>query len=513
MFVNLPDDLAAPYDYLNKEVFPSVFDMLVDAFRRHAQKLDDPESPSEAWRAEFAAISDQLTDHLVWQYTTARETLVPKLAALTNRTAADEELIQQSVSVIRQQIRQALRTFYDLMEAAEFQLTYYENQGWDNGMKRRARHFRDDMHEFLQGLTPHGEPVVEGQLILPNLEEERQQTISSVNVVIWEFEKAVANLTAKVAERPAMLLERAGVADLLYDIYESRRALSELSLESAKTAALRLRKYVGDVNEKLGLPREPASGLLRAVWDEPAIEGTEAYAMPTETVAEGAWSSAEATFDPDSVADMDAMYEAASIGAVPTEEPSAAAPEATPVPAVDDVVDDAAPDATPAPTADAATESAATPSVSSTAFSTSYVTSDPASPDASTYVSSASSTYAASSAATGTPADDEDYEMGDDVAEAAEGAAALVAQLLQGFTGEPADPAAAEAEASPAPTEDATTSVPTATVLETPEAAATAEVTEAEPAPSSASTATVETEPPTATAADESESLGVHDEL
>ena len=60
MFVNLPDDLAAPYDYLNKEVFPSVFDMLVDAFRRHAQKLDDPESPSEAWRAEFAAISERV---------------------------------------------------------------------------------------------------------------------------------------------------------------------------------------------------------------------------------------------------------------------------------------------------------------------------------------------------------------------------------------------------------------------------------------------------------------------
>ncbi|WFD43459.1 hypothetical protein MPSI1_002121 [Malassezia psittaci] len=307
--IELPEILAAPHEYMTREVFPVLFDTFLNRFRKLGESLRDPHAPSDAWRAEFQAISDDLSDRLIWYYSHTREVMYTKLNHATNRTVLEEEMIQESVAAIRGQIRKALAVYYDLMEDAEFQVTLLENQGWDSGMKRRARLFREDMHEFLHTLTIHGEPTIEGQLILPNIEQEKQEAISGVNMVMWELEKSLTRLTTKLAENPAMLTDRPQLADLLLDIYDTRQHLSELSLENAKQSALRLRKYIGDANEKLGRPRKPDSGLVSLVWDLPTIEGTEDYAIPLEQTSTGEWTSEEAIYDPDSVADEDAMFQ------------------------------------------------------------------------------------------------------------------------------------------------------------------------------------------------------------
>ncbi|WFC99366.1 hypothetical protein MYAM1_002110 [Malassezia yamatoensis] len=305
----LPEILASPHEYITREVFPVLFDTFLNRFRKLGESLSDPHAPSDAWRTEFQAISDDLSDRIIWYYSHTREVMYDKLSQATNRTAVEQEMIQEGVAAIRSQIRKALAVYYDLMEDAEFQVTLLENQGWDSGMKRRARLFREEMHEFLDTLTIHGEPTIEGQMILPNIEQEKQEAISGVNTVMWELEKSITRLTTKLAENPAMLTDRPQLADLLLDMYDTRQHLSELSLENAKQSALRLRKYIGDANEKLGRPRKPDSGLVSMVWDMPTIEGTEDYAIPLEESSTGEWTSEEAIYDPDSVADADAMFQ------------------------------------------------------------------------------------------------------------------------------------------------------------------------------------------------------------
>lgn len=480
--------MESPYLYLNTEVFPRALDGLVDEFQDLARDLEDTDAPSEAWRAEFRAVSENLTESfLVAQYEVARRHLTDAIDTMKNRTAIEEPEIQKSVAAIRQQIRRAVSVYYDLMEAAEFQVTYLENQGWDKGLKRRARYFREDMHDFQQSLTPHGEPAVKGQLVLPNLEEERQEAMTSVNAVMWEFEKAFSNFTARIAERPALMLERAGVADLLYDMRETRHALTDLSVEGAKRAALRLRKYIGDANEKLGLPRKPTNpSFLLEVWDEPAIEGTEQDAIPTETATPRAWTSAEATYDPESTATFDAAMMNAPQGVLSSDETEAstaipaAAPEAAPEATSDSASSETPAKATPAASADALADetpeaaASTTPgaddvllardepssSVQASATGTSMtftkrVTSDAASASPSTYASSTTTTWTNPGASEETPASalsdpQADEEMGDDAAAVAADAAAMVARLLQGFTGESVDeaPSAADDESA-----------------------------------------------------------------
>lgn len=501
MFIEYPELIEAAADAMKFNGLLELFSSMMTNFTTHAAKLDNAAQPSETWHTELDVIANALIDKLLVTYDIADASLSINTGLITDRGEGDRILIQDSIVRIRTQIRKSLHVFYELMDKAQFQVTYYENEGWDLGMKRRARHFREEMEEFLTTLTPTGEPIVPGKLVLPNFEEEKQQMSTQINAVLWETEKAVANLTARFKEQPTLFLERAGFGDFLVDVYEYSTKISKMYTKAAEHAALRLRKYIGDTREKLGLPRKPEEGILLNVWDLPAIEGTEIDAIPTAAATEGEWSSAEATYDPDSTGDLEeAMAYLASQTAPPAPDAAAATPEPTPK-APESVAAD--PEAVTPPAEVVATpEATAAVPVTEAAESVTETTEREA----------ATPTEPAAAATPDSVVD----SVTDAVADAAADAAALVAEIMQGTTATPE---------APAPEAAATTEPVHATPSTSAEhAAVSADVTDATPSTAAPHSSTAESELPTATASTPAnepsatilpitESTAAHDEL
>lgn len=238
----------------------SVFLRAVRELKARSAQLPPGALPSEEWKESARAwLSDQI-DTLVDVYDDMR-TAASELTYATR--GAEEQMIQASVAKIRAQSRQALRTFYDVMEEAEFQATYYENEGWDTVMKRRGRYFRESVMESLAQMSIIGDEISDGQeSTTPHLEVESSLILSAIDDLFKGMEQGLNALTDRLLEDPSVFHDRTAYAQLLVDLHEHLDALSAAGHEIAVNSTLRLRDLIYDVRESLNMTRIPDEGLL-----------------------------------------------------------------------------------------------------------------------------------------------------------------------------------------------------------------------------------------------------------
>lgn len=237
----------------------SVFLRVVRELRARSASLPAGTPPSDAWKESVRTwLTDQM-DTLVDVYDEMR-TAAGELVHATR--ANEEQMIQASVAKIRAQSRVAVRTFYDVMEEAEFQLTYYEYEGWDTGMKRRPRFFRESLMESLRKMSILG---YGGQDAVTDLSAESSLLRSAIDDLFQGMEQGLNNLTDRLLEDPSLLHDRTAYAQLLLDLHEHLDALSATGHDIAVNSTLRMRDLIFDVRESLNMTRIPDEGLLHDV--------------------------------------------------------------------------------------------------------------------------------------------------------------------------------------------------------------------------------------------------------
>lgn len=243
----------------------SVFLRAVRELRARSASLPAGTRPSDEWKESARVwLTDQM-DSLVDVYDEMR-TAASELVHATR--ASEAQMIQASVAKIRAQSRVAARTFYDVMEEAEFQLTYYEFEGWDSGMKRRGRFFRESVMESLDKMSILGD---ERQDAATDLNAESALLGSAIDDLFKGMEQGLNGLTDRLLEDPTLLHDRTSYAQLLLDLHEHLDALSATGHEIAVNSTLRMRDLIFDVRESLNMTRIPDEGLLRDVAHLPPL--------------------------------------------------------------------------------------------------------------------------------------------------------------------------------------------------------------------------------------------------
>ncbi|WFD20334.1 hypothetical protein MCAP1_002578 [Malassezia caprae] len=255
----------------------SVFLRVVRELRTRSASLPAGTPPSDAWKESARTwLADQI-DTLVDVYDEMR-TAAGELVHATR--ANEEQIIQASVAKIRAQSRVAARTFYDVMEEAEFQLTYYEFEGWDTGMKRRARFFRESIMESLSKMSLIGD---ERQDAGADLSTESALIRSAIDDLFHRMEQGLNSLTDRLLEEPLLLHDRTAYAQLLLDVHEHLDALSAMGHDIAVNSTLRMRDLIFNVRESLNMTRIPDEGLLHDVAHLPPLVSPEAVSVDPTT--------------------------------------------------------------------------------------------------------------------------------------------------------------------------------------------------------------------------------------
>lgn len=272
----------------------SVFLQTLREFRARSASLTPDTPVSEAWKESARAwLADQM-DTLVDVYDDMRTAA----GELVHATRANElQMIQSSVVKIRAQSRAAARVFYDVMEEAEFQVTYYEFEGWDTGMKRRARFFRESVMESLANMSLIGDDKLDAMQLL---NAEPALLRSAIDDLFKGMEQGLNALADRLLEHPFVLHDRSAYAQLLLDMHEHLDALSATGHDIALSSTLRLRDLIYDVRESLNMTRIPEEGLLHEVALLPPLVPAHPTTEPTQPEREAV--------QPTSASDEEAVF-------------------------------------------------------------------------------------------------------------------------------------------------------------------------------------------------------------
>ncbi|KOS13787.1 hypothetical protein Malapachy_1953 [Malassezia pachydermatis] len=245
----------------------SVFIRTLRAFGALASKIGNMDAPSDSWEEKAQALVAKELDTLVEVYDEIREKVRYVLYASREM---EQELIQESVAKVRALSREAVRGFFDVMEKVEFQVTYFENEGWDSAMRRRGRFHREAIERDLMAMSSLGDlPDDNAVTMAPNLAEETKQINTGVDQLFKQAEHGFTALCDRMTQDPSILSDEAKYALLLIDMHAHLDMLAHLVEQQQRSAMLRLRETIGDLREYFNMTRVPPSGALHDIADFP----------------------------------------------------------------------------------------------------------------------------------------------------------------------------------------------------------------------------------------------------
>ena len=241
---------------------------MLRAAKKHAASIPAPIQPSAAeWKNFLEESLAEGVESMIDVYDELR-TGIEQVIYASSRT--EQQLVEKGVQKIRELSRNALAAFYDLMEQAEFQRTYYDYLGWDLAIKRRGQEFRADTHKELSALSSNGEPLSsEPDLLGPDLDQEVAELQPSVIELFKRAETSFELLTRQLMDNPSYVLDKKHYAAFLLQMHVHLDDLSAFGQEILVNSTLRLRDDIVRARESMGMPRLPDDGLLRDVANMP----------------------------------------------------------------------------------------------------------------------------------------------------------------------------------------------------------------------------------------------------
>lgn len=220
--VSLPDRLS---DVLETGVDEGMAGVFIKTLREHVMlvtALGDPTTPTDEWTSHADMLAETQLERLVGVYTKLQKSVHDVVFSTLDE---ESDMIQESVARIRARARKAVTAFYDAMEAAEFQLTYHENEGWDKAMKRRGRFHREALQTKLKDMTIIGTQRNDNDTNV-DLQEVADQLKADVNQLFQQVEPAFQELCARLREDPKLLLEKSRYSDILVEVHDRLTLLS-----------------------------------------------------------------------------------------------------------------------------------------------------------------------------------------------------------------------------------------------------------------------------------------------
>lgn len=241
---------------------------MLRAAKKHAASIPAPIQPSAAeWKNFLEESLAEGVESMIDVYDELR-TGIEQVIYASSRT--EQQLVEKGVQKIRELSRNALAAFYDLMEQAEFQRTYYDYLGWDLAIKRRGQEFRADTHKELGALSSNGEPLSsEPDMLGPDLDEEVAELQPSVIELFKRTETSFELLARQLMDNPSYVLDKNLYATFLVQVHGHLDDLSTFVQEILVNTTLRLRDDIVRARESMGMPRLPDDGLLRDVANMP----------------------------------------------------------------------------------------------------------------------------------------------------------------------------------------------------------------------------------------------------
>ncbi|WFD29096.1 hypothetical protein MSPP1_000101 [Malassezia sp. CBS 17886] len=263
-----PDRFAQIIDAgIDNGIAPVLYRALRQMKSLALETLGDDGTTTEAWRTQSHQLFVRLLNEFLESYQNTRAALA---RAVDDREEKERSIINEAVTDIRKLSQQCVLLFNDFMEQADFQVTFYENEGWDAAMKKRGRFFRDDMKERLEEVTSAGEERKSGASDV-NFAAEQQTVLSSLNKLFWEAEQSFTDLCERVKGDPSVLFAKADAGRLLVDLHEHVDLLHALGRKTTDELAKRLAQDVATARKALGSEAEKEPTATPAPTEEARV--------------------------------------------------------------------------------------------------------------------------------------------------------------------------------------------------------------------------------------------------
>ncbi|PKI83825.1 hypothetical protein MVES_002196 [Malassezia vespertilionis] len=240
LLTTLPDKVSELWSQLIDGQVSGVFVHALRDAQSLRRKLDVGQEPTPEWRQAIAALVDTRADDFARAIQTAEADLN---ATLSRHRGLEARVVQESVGKIRQQSRIALQEFYNLMENTEFQATYYDNEGWDSAMRRRGRHFREEVQEYLDQMTDQGQARDRTDPMTgPDVKAEGKKLEATLGALYEEALHGFHVILAQVMQDPEAVSDRAKLGLVYVDVHDLVALLFSMSEQSMRefSDALRL---------------------------------------------------------------------------------------------------------------------------------------------------------------------------------------------------------------------------------------------------------------------------------